>query len=384
MRAITRLTLILTLLATAVTPRAAPADDPAPAVLPLDVAWTRSFPFGGSFALVPSDSRLLVVLPQQIAAYAWSAQGVPLWTAALQVTAPPVANDGQVFLAGDSQIQAVSEVSGFVAWRLPTGPVSITPTAHAGWLIVASDDRRLRAVSAADGRVIWETTLPAALTAPMVIDGDLLVGAFDDGVIRGWDITDGRQPRWSTPTGTRPTQLLAAYGQVVLTGENGRLISLHPRHGRIVWSYRLDMMVAGRIAIDADHVYVTTIDNSVRAHDYRGHQVWRQSVAGRIVDGLFVDGGRVFVPQSDGEIRIFLAGKGTRAGRLPITPGDAIATGGLKTSGTGQSLRLVLTRSEISDRSVTLYQPTGLAVTSATRAPGTLLPLTPPGATARQ
>jgi len=384
MRAITRLTLLLALLMAAVAPRAAPAGDSAPSLLPLDVAWTRSFPFGGSFTLVPSDSRLLVVLPQQIAAYAWSAQGLPLWTAALQATAPPVVSDGRVFLAGADQIQAVSEVSGYVQWRLPTGPVSMAPTAQAGWLIVASDDRRLRAVSAADGRVIWETALPAALTAPMVIDGDLLVGAFDDGVVRGWTITDGQQPRWSTPTGTRPTQLVAVYGQVLLTGENGRLISLHPRNGRIAWSYRLDMMVAGRIAVDADHVYVTTIDNSVRAHDYRGHQVWRQSVAGRIVDGLFVDGGRVFVPQSDGEIRIFLTGDGRRAGRLPIPQGDAIATGGLKTSGAGDTLRLVLTRSEVSDRSVTLYQRAGLAVMVARGAPGTLLPLTPPGLPARQ
>jgi outer membrane protein assembly factor BamB len=383
MRAITRLTLILTLAVSAAAPRPVSADDPAPSLLPLDVAWTRPFPFGGSFGLVPSDSRLLVILPQQVDAYAWKADGAPLWSAALAVTAPPVVSDGRVFLAGAEQIQAVSEVSGFVEWRLPTGSVSVAPTAHAGWVIVPSDDRRLRAVSASDGRVIWQDTLPAGLTAPMAIDGDLLVGAFDDGVIRGWNITDGRV-RWATPTGTRPTQLLASFGQVFLTGENGRLISLQRRNGRVAWSYRLDMPVAGRIASDAGHVYVTTIDNSVRAHDYRGHQVWRQSVAGRIVDGLFADGGRVFVPQSDGEIRIFLADAGTRAGRLAAPAGNAIATGGLKTSGSGATLRLALTRAEPSARSVTTYQRTGLPVTVATRATGTPVPLAPPGPPGRQ
>lgn len=378
MRAITRRALIVTLLASAAAQMPVFADDPAPSLLPLDIAWTRPFPFGGSFTLVPSDSRLLVILPQQVDAYAWTADGAPLWTAALAVTAPPVVSDGRVFLAGAEQIQAVSEVSGVVAWRLPTGLVSLAPTAQAGWLVVASDDRRLRAVSASDGRVIWQNTLPAALTAPMAIDGDLLVGAFDDGVIRGWDVSNGRA-RWATPTGTRPTQLLASFGQVFLTGENGRLISLQQRTGRVAWAYRLDMPVAGRIASDAGHVFVTTIDNSVRAHDYRGHQAWRQPVAGRIVDGLLADGGRVFVPQSNGEIRLFLADAGTRAGRLAAPAGDAIATGGLRTSGSGATLRLALTRAESSGRLVTTYQRSGLPVTAATGASGTPLPLALPG-----
>ena len=59
MRAITRMTLILTLLASTAARVPVFADDPAPSLLPFDVAWTRPFPFGGSFALVLGDSRLV-------------------------------------------------------------------------------------------------------------------------------------------------------------------------------------------------------------------------------------------------------------------------------------------------------------------------------------
>jgi outer membrane protein assembly factor BamB len=385
MRAITRTTLIFALLlatVAAVAPRTVRADDPAPPWWPIELAWTRTFTLGGSFALVPSDSRLLVILPEQVDAYAWAAKGDPLWTARVTVTAPPVVSDGRVFVAVGDEVQALSEVSGAVQWRLPSGRVSIAPTAQAGWLIAGSDDRRIHATSASDGRVIWQDAVPASLVVPMVIDGGLLVGAFDDGIIRSWNITDGKA-RWSRPTGTRPTHLLAARGHVFMTGENGRLISLDQDDGDEEWNYRLDMPVAGRLAADAKHVYVTTVDNSLRAHNYRGHQAWRETVQSRIVDGLFAEGGRVYVPQSNGKIQIFLADRdGTKAGEL-AAPVQAVATGGLQSMGSGATMRLVVTQAEQSNRAVSLFQTGSIPVTVATSAPGVPVVLRPPAGPSR-
>ncbi len=385
MRAITRTTFVCLALFFAAVLTAAPRPAPAPALLPLDIVWTRPFPFGDSFLLVPAASRVLTVLPSRIDAYAWASTGDPLWTSALHATTTPVVHDGYVLVAADEQLQSLSEVSGFVQWRLPTGPISIAPAATAGWVVFAADDHRIWAVSAADGRVIWQTTVAASLTTPLAIDGDLMVGAFDDGIMRGWGIVDGVL-RWSTPIGARPTQLLAAHQRVFVTSDNGRLVSLQQRDGRLLWSYRLDMPVAGRIAVDAARVYVATIDNSVRAHDYRGHQVWRQALPppGRVVDGLFTDSGRVYVPQSNGEIRIFLAETGLKSGRVIAPPGDATVTAGLAAIGDGPTLRLALTRSEASARSVTLYQRVGIPATVAVTAPGRAVTLTPPALPVRR
>ena len=144
-------------------------------------------------------------------------------------------------------------------------------------------------------------------------------------------------------------------------GEDGRLISLRQRDGRMNWAYDLEMPIAGGLASDERHVYATTIDNSVHAHTFNGHQAWHQLLAFRVVDGMFSDSGSVFVPQSNGEIRIFLAKDGKRAGRLNAAPEEATVIGGLVAGGTGDQLRMAMTVSAGSQLTVTTYRRTGLA-----------------------
>jgi len=354
------------------------ADEPGTAVWPVDRAWARPFPFGGQLSLVLGASRLFVVEPGRVTAHDWN-EGPQLWRSDLRATTRPVADEGRLFIAADEQIHALSEVSGAVEWRLPVGVVSIEPATKAGWLIVAGDNGILRGVSTAQGRVIWQQDLPAPLVTPVVIDGDLIVGAFGDGRLTGWRITDGAV-QWTRLLGTRPTQLLAARGHVFVAGNDGRLISVRYKDGRQNWAYSFGMPIVGRLAADARHVYVATVDNSIRAHTFNGHQHWRQPLAARVVDGLFADSGSVFVPQSNGEIRMFLAERGSRSGRVGPAPGETIVLGGLVSSGSGNSLRMALTTSAAARLMVTTFRRTGLGATpAASGPPGTPLELVRPG-----
>ncbi len=351
----------------------AAAQDP---VWPIDTAWTRPFPFGDQFSLVVGETRLLVVEPTRIAAHAWK-DGAPTWISDLDATVAPVIDEGRVFIAAEEQVHALSELTGVLEWRLPTGPLSNAPTARSGWLIVAAEAGILSGVNASLGRVVWNAELGAPLSTPVSIDGDLLVAGLADGRVTGWRVTDGGS-RWATRIGTRPVQVLAAVGRVFIVGQDGRLICLRQRDGREEWDYPFGMPVVGRLAVDNRHIYATTIDNSVRAHAFNGHQRWRHTVAARVVDGLLVDAGRVFVPQSNGEIRIF-TNAGDRAGRLPGAAEDASVLGGLTSSGTGSRLRMAMTNSAASELTVTAYQATGLPATiAATAPPGPPLGLTPP------
>lgn len=343
---------------------------------PLDAGWTRDFPFGDALSLALGSSRLLVADPTQVAAHAWSDAGL-VWVSLLDATVPPLVHDGRVFIAAEEQIHALSEDNGKVEWRLPSGRVSITPTARAGWLIVADDNGTLRGVDASSGRVVWQNELKVSLATSPVIDGDLVVAALADGRVTASQIKDGTL-RWTTPVGTRPTQSLAAGGRVFVTGEDGRLIALRQRDGRQEWAYDLKMDVVGRLAADAKHVYVTTLDNSVRAHAFNGHQRWRKEVASRIVDGLLVDSDRVFVPQSDGTIQIYTA-DGARAGRLSTPAKQTSVLGAMVAAGSGNGLRMALTTSAGSRLTVVTYKPTGLPVTVASvPPPGAVLPLSAP------
>jgi outer membrane protein assembly factor BamB len=318
------------------------------------------------------------VEPAQISAFAWS-DGTLQWKSELSATTRPVTEDGRVFISAGDVIHALSDTNGAEQWRLPVGRLLISPTARAGWLIVSAEDGSLQGISAAEGREVWRIALPAPLTSPVAIDGDLVFGPCGDGIIRAWQIADGAV-RWTREIGTKPTQLIAASGHVFVGGEDGRLISIRPRDGRINWAYDLEMPMAGRLASDGQHVYVTTIDNSVHAHAFNGHRIWHQLLAARVVDGMFSDSGRVYVPQSNGEIRIFLANDGKRAGRLPSPSEDAAVIGGLVAGGAGDQLRMAITISAGSQLTMNTYRRTGIAAVPATTPPpGAPLLLSLPG-----
>ena len=357
---------------------AASSDDPVPAVWPVAAAWPKNFPAGDAISLVTSDSHLLTVEPTQVSAFSWS-DGQLVWKSDLRATARPVADEGRVFVPAGDAMHALSGSSGKEEWRLTVGKVSISPGARSGWLIVAAEDGSLQGINAAQGREVWRIDLPAPLTSPVAIDADLVMGACADGRIRAWQIADGAV-RWEQELGTRPTQLTAGSGQIFVGGEDGRLMSLRHRDGRLNWAYSFAMPIVGRLAFDQKNVYATTIDNTVRAHAFNGHQVWHMPLTFRVIDGMISDSGSVFVPQSNGEIRIFLARNGTRAGRLNPAPEDATAIGALAASGAGDQLRMAIATSATPQLTVTTYRRTGLAAVPATSAPpGTPLLLTLPG-----
>jgi outer membrane protein assembly factor BamB len=372
----TRAALVLTLAVSVVAWPAASDDDPVPAVWPVAAAWSSNFPVADTISLVMGQSRLFVV--ESTVVSAWN-DGALLWKSELSATTRPVIDEGRVFVSAADAIHALSDANGTEQWRLTVGKISISPTARSGWLIVPGEDGSLQGVSAAQGREVWRIALPAPLIAPVAIDGDLVFGACADGAIRAWQIADGAV-RWTQELGTRPTHLIAASGQVFVGGEDGRLRSLRQRDGRENWAYRLEMPIAGQLASDERHVYAATIDNSVHAHTFNGHQAWHQLLAARVVDGMFSDSGFVFVPQSNGEIRIFLAKGGFRAGRLTAPPQDASVIGGLVAGGAGDQLRMAMTVSAGSQLVVTTYRRTGLGAVAATSAPpGTPLLLSLPG-----
>jgi outer membrane protein assembly factor BamB len=371
-----RAAFMLTCALSAIAWPAASSDDPVPAVWPLAAAWSNNFPVADAISLVMGPSRLFVVEPAEVSV--WN-DGTLLWKSELSATTRPVLGEGRVFVSSGDTIHALSDANGAEQWRLVVGKIPMSPTARSGWLIVQGADGSLQGINASEGREVWRIVLPAPLTAPVGIDGDLVFGPCADGVIRAWQIVDGAV-RWTRELGTRPTQLLAASGQVFIGGDDGRLISLRQRDGRVNWAYKLEMSIVGRLASDERHVYATTIDNSVHAHSFNGHQAWHQLLAFRVVDGMFSDSGRVYVPQSNGEIRIYLAKDGRRAGRLNASPAEATAIGGLAAGGTGDQLQMAMTVSAGSQLTVTTSRRTGLGAVPATSAPpGTPLLLSLPG-----
>jgi outer membrane protein assembly factor BamB/tetratricopeptide (TPR) repeat protein len=85
-------------------------------------------------------------------------------------------------------LHALDVASGEVIWKTRTDKHIYVPPAIAGEIVLlASDDRRLRALNLGDGSEVWQVTLPDKLrAAPLVIDDRVVVGQRDGGLHCVW------------------------------------------------------------------------------------------------------------------------------------------------------------------------------------------------------
>jgi outer membrane protein assembly factor BamB len=85
-------------------------------------------------------------------------------------------------------LYALDLASGEIVWKIRTDKHVYVPPAVAGdTILLASDDRRLRAVGLSDGSEVWQATLPDKIRAgPLVIDDRVVVGQRDGALQCVW------------------------------------------------------------------------------------------------------------------------------------------------------------------------------------------------------
>jgi outer membrane protein assembly factor BamB len=352
------------------------AEQPGVSALPIGTLWTRPVPFGDDWQLVVGSSRIVLASPSHINTIS-ATSGEPAWSVDLAPVVAPTIADGQMFVATTDRVVALAELTGRQLWSQALAVATVQPVARAGWLLVIDARGHLTALRATDGAHIWTSAGPVGTAVhPPTIDGER-VFTVADGALTAWRITDGAQ-LWTRPAPPRPRALLAAHGRVYVAADDF-LTSWGQDTGDRKWSYPIAMPVVSRLTADQTHVYLATLDNTVRAHRAsNGHQVWKARVDARIVDGLLVDAGLVLVPQSDGTVRLLLAATGRRSGQLAAPPSTRGVTA-LVSSGYGASLRLARLTVGDSERTIETFVRQGLTVTAATTLTGLPLTLTPPG-----
>lgn len=95
--------------------------------------------------------------------------------------ASPLVSNGLVYLAGESgTVRALSVADGSVVWQVSLGaPVRMTPALDSGLLFVGTHGQpgMLVALDATTGAIRWTATLPGAIRAePVVLQGTVYVG----------------------------------------------------------------------------------------------------------------------------------------------------------------------------------------------------------------
>lgn len=137
------------------------------------------------------------------------------------VNASPAVSDGTVFASDSTQLFALDTESGRPRWTLTTGPKrSWSPAVSGGYVYFADDDNHVHAVSAANGKERWRTSVVkgSVMTTPTVANGVIYLGTDDmEYNVYAIDAATGRL-RWKYNAGgyvlTRPV----VDGHVVYVG----------------------------------------------------------------------------------------------------------------------------------------------------------------------
>ncbi len=234
-------------------------------------------------------------LDQETGAKRWE------FTAAGAVRSRPVCAAGAVYVAADDGIlYRIASATGRLVWqvKLMPHPVERLPfsdpksrydrfgsdVAVAGdKLYVGTYDGRLVALSAADGRVLWEfASGDAVLAAPALADGRVVFGSYDHSVYC-LDASTGRLV-WKRDTGGRVVSTPAiAPGRVLIGNRIYDLLGLDVRTGEVAWRrYQWGTWVESSASIRDGLAYVGSSDGASvsawRAKD--GTRLWITDVLG--------------------------------------------------------------------------------------------------------
>jgi len=241
----------------------------------------------------------------------------------------PAYQGGRLFVAdADGMVSALSAGDGRVLWQHETGlPLSGGPEVSGDRLYLGSSNGDVVALSSADGAEIWRAQVDSeVLSVPKAASDTLVVHTLDDGIY-GLDITTGER-RWAfgyrAPILTlRGSSTPVISGQFAVVGvSDGKLVKLDLADGVPVWETTVTpprgRSELERIAdLDAtpqlvgNTLYVCTFNGDLAAVDLGGGSaLWRRELSCNA--GLTVADDTIYVTDSDD--RVWAAKSGDGAG----------------------------------------------------------------------
>jgi hypothetical protein len=300
------------------TPQATPAAPAAPAAPAYAFKWRQALGDQGPIAIVANDALIITVGGTPPVAARSMEDGELVWQQSTVATARPATGDHLVFVPSTERLVALDEKTGAIVWQDDLAATS-PPVWRAGWL-VAAGDRELRAYRATDGTKLWAKPLPARMQNAPVIDGDRVFMTLADRTLNAVDIKTGAI-EWTVPLDNEPGPLLAANGFVYFGADERLFAYPQERALRASWGFPGRSAVIGTPVADANHVYVTLLDNTVRALDARsGTMRWQHAVAARAAPGLLIGADVLAVPLASGDIAICTPRVGAPYGTVTFVP----------------------------------------------------------------
>ena len=242
--------------------------------------------------------------------------GVETWHVELRAEQALAVEGSRVFVAAGDAIHALDAATGSVAWVAPTGPVTAPLLAQDGWLMVASE-KGLLAFRAEDGQNIWSRAIGSQRVRAS-IEGDTLYAPLDDGHLLALDLQTGNE-RWNrSHLRGAPSEVLAFPDRLYVGSADKLFYCLDAADGELEWKHRPGAVLRGRPAAEGTRIFVTSIDNVLRAYDRTsGALLWHRPVPFR-PSAPAVIGTSVLVPGNSAEVQAFEVSTGKPAGQIKL------------------------------------------------------------------
>jgi putative pyrroloquinoline-quinone binding quinoprotein/putative pyrroloquinoline-quinone-binding quinoprotein len=358
----------------------------APHPLPTEVRWSVAVSVRPAATPTIGGDRILLALESGVVVAYRQSDGVEAWRVEMHADWPIATGSDRVFVASGEAIHALALENAQVLWRAPAGTLTAPLLAQDGWIIAASV-AGLAAFRASDGMKVWqrETGLQRGRAT---IEGDNLYVPLEDGRLLALDLQTGTdrwvrrfsipKPAESGPRAPGVSEVLAFPDRLFVGAADGIFYCLKASDGSVDWRFRIGAVLRGRPVSDGTRIYISAMDNVVRAFDRRtGALLWHPSVPFRPTTSPVLLGATLLVPGAASEVRGFdTAGK--PAGQIKLE--DALAIPPVFDETPGGAVMAAVTGSLNGQWKLLLVeQSRALPVVPLTVLPGITVPVAPPG-----
>jgi outer membrane protein assembly factor BamB len=242
----------------------------------------------------------------------------------LEATPPRDSENGDG--AAPAVLIALDRETGSTQWSYPVGS-QLPPLLTHGLVLVAASNE-IHGVDPRDGQRQWNFGLDAAVRAPMMSRGALVLALLEGNQLVAFDIERGAVA-WRSAIGESGSVLMTADDQAVyLATENGRAIRVNLADGSKEWERPLDGVLSPP-TIDRDRLYVGADPpaeerrsrGSLWALDAKsGRDKWQ--VQGHYLGGAVVgsasDGDTLYVLSKDNFLRSLERETGNQRWKKPV------------------------------------------------------------------
>ncbi|MBR6423275.1 MAG: PQQ-binding-like beta-propeller repeat protein [Bacteroidales bacterium] len=236
---------------------------------------------------------------------------------------------GRVLYANEAGVvKALDAKTGSELWRFATeGKVFATPAVWKKRVVIGSTDGNIYCLSIKDGRLLWKYTCEKSVLATAAIRNGIAYVGSSDHVFRALKIRNGKL-LWATEgiEGFVECKPYVDDEQVVFGDWALTLYSLHPRTGKIQWTWKTKgsrMFSPAAVWPVKAHgkIFFVTPERKTYAVDARtGQQVW-VSDGGRESIALSPDDETIYVKTMFDGVQAYLTDSDTPVKRWEVRPG---------------------------------------------------------------